>query len=210
MILLKYLTIPLLMLSSSAFANNGNKPVESLGKNLYFSCSSCHGKLGEGSAALHAPRLAGQNQKYLVEQITAFRDKRRGENSHDKYGQQMALMAANLKDDAAIDLVVQYIATLPKPTNAPELKNSKLYQQCIACHGISGEGVDAMSSPRIAGLNSLYLETQLLNFKKGIRVAPNTSFGQQMKTLVDKLTIEELKKLSELIGDNNQSSKSSK
>lgn len=32
---------------------------------------------------------------------------------------------------------------------------------CLACHGANGEGLDAAGYPRLAGLNSLYIEKQL-------------------------------------------------
>ncbi|MCW8866079.1 MAG: cytochrome c [Colwellia sp.] len=44
-----------------------------------------------------------------------------------------------------------------------------LYQQCIACHGAKGEGVDALKAPAIAGQDINYLTRQLEHFKNGTR-----------------------------------------
>ncbi len=57
----------------------------------------------------------------------------------------------------------------------------KLYAACLACHGAKGEGVEAMSSPAIAGQNEAYLVRQLDNFRAGIRGADtNDATGMQM------------------------------
>lgn len=40
---------------------------------------------------------------------------------------------------------------------------------CSICHGVDGQGNDAVGFPRLAGLNSSYLDTQLQNFASGRR-----------------------------------------
>ena len=49
---------------------------------------------------------------YLVTQLKNFHQGIRGGPSEDLYGQQMASMAANLPDEAAIRNLVAYINTL--------------------------------------------------------------------------------------------------
>ena len=83
------------------------------GKALYAVCGACHGASGEGNAALHAPRLAGQGDWYLKQQLKYFKQGIRGAHKDDTFGKTMAPMAATLADEAAIDNVVAYIATLP-------------------------------------------------------------------------------------------------
>lgn len=48
-------------------------------------------------------------------------------------------------------------------------KGKKLYQSCTACHGSEGQGNQLLRAPAIAGLDAAYLETQLHNFKHGVR-----------------------------------------
>ena len=55
---------------------------------------------------------------YLVTQLKNFKHGIRGTHPEDGYGPQMALMAAILPDDQAIDDLVTYINTL-KIQNAP-------------------------------------------------------------------------------------------
>lgn len=82
------------------------------GKTLFATCVACHGGGAEGNKALNAPRLAGQEDWYLVRQLKNFKDGIRGADPNDIYGQQMAPMAQLLPDDQAIADVVAYIETL--------------------------------------------------------------------------------------------------
>ena len=65
-----------------------------------------------------------------------------------------------------------------------------LYQVCASCHGLEGEGNQALNSPKITGQEDWYLTRQLNYFKHGIRgTDERDTFGQQMApmaaTLVD-------------------------
>ena len=74
-------------------------------------CGACHGADGRGIEAMNAPRLKGMNDWYLVTQLKNFRDGIRGGHPQDLYGLQMALMAAMLTNDQAINDIVAYINT---------------------------------------------------------------------------------------------------
>ncbi|MDC0067575.1 c-type cytochrome [Gammaproteobacteria bacterium] len=55
------------------------------------------------------------------------------------------------------------------------------YPVCASCHGAQGEGVVALNSPKLSGQETWYLETQLRNFKNGVRGAHEDDvYGQQM------------------------------
>jgi cytochrome c553 len=82
------------------------------GKTLYATCGACHGPNGEGMEALNAPKLAGQEEWYLVRQLQNFKAGVRGNNPRDTYGMQMAPMAQTLPDDQAMQDVAAYIKTL--------------------------------------------------------------------------------------------------
>jgi cytochrome c oxidase subunit 2 len=82
------------------------------GADIYVTCGACHGWDGEGRYAVNASRLAGMSDWYLVTQLKNFRKGARGVHDNDKYGVQMAMMAAILRSDARIDDVVAYINTL--------------------------------------------------------------------------------------------------
>ena len=55
------------------------------------------------------------------------------------------------------------------------------YPVCATCHGSQGEGIVALNSPKLSGQESWYLETQLRNFKNGVRGAHEDDvYGKQM------------------------------
>jgi cytochrome c oxidase subunit 2 len=159
------------------------------GKPLYAVCAACHGVQAEGNPAMHAPKLSGQGDWYLKRQLRHFKLGARGTHEQDTYGKQMAPMAATLADDAAIDNVVAYIATLPDNPAPATLQQAtsrgqKLYGTCAACHGADGRGIQAMNAPRLTGMSDWYLVTQLKNFRQRIRGAhPEDLYGPQMSSI---------------------------
>lgn len=82
------------------------------GKQRYVTCATCHGDAGQGIEATNAPRLKGMSDWYMVTQLRNFRDGIRGAHPQDMYGSQMALMAAMLRDEQAINDLVAYINAL--------------------------------------------------------------------------------------------------
>ncbi len=173
------------------------------GKPLYAVCGACHGVQGEGNLALNAPKLSGQDDWYLKQQLKYYKQGIRGTHDKDVFGKMMAPMAATLVDDAAIGSVVAYIKTLPDHPAPATVKKSTSDGQnryattCGICHGANGQGIQAMNAPRLAGMSDWYLVTQLKNFKQGVRgTHPDDKYGDQMKlmaaTLADDQAINDL------------------
>lgn len=80
------------------------------GQNLYNgSCGACHGASGEGNDSLHAPRLANQSVVYLTRQLNAFKSGQRGTDPADKYGRQMAMMAASVNIERDLADILSYL-----------------------------------------------------------------------------------------------------
>ena len=76
-------------------------------------------------------------------------------------------------------------------------KGKIAYITCMACHGAEGHGNQLLNAPQIAGLPAYYIETQLHNFKHGIRGAdPRDTTGLQMRpmsmTLADEQAIKDV------------------
>lgn len=82
------------------------------GAALYTTCAACHGDKGQGNELLNAPRLAGQSDWYLSNQLEKFRLGARGAVAGDTYGAQMRASVSQLTDAAAINDVVAYINSL--------------------------------------------------------------------------------------------------
>ena len=71
---------------------------------------SCHGEFGEGDKTIGAPRLTGQSDWYLYQQLINFQKGIRGDHPEDLYGKQMRDTALMFSDQMYKD-VVNYIAT---------------------------------------------------------------------------------------------------
>lgn len=169
------------------------------GKTLFVSCAACHGKAGEGNAALGAPSIAGLQSWYLKSQLEAFSQGRRGYKPGDTYGVQMRAAITAIPTAADRAAVVAYIAKLPtvkpKPSGKPADKaalangSTQFNALCSSCHGSNGLGNQALGAPRLAGQNSAYLARQLAAFRNGQRGAQaGDKFGKQMAAMSKLLT----------------------
>lgn len=60
------------------------------------------------------------------------------------------------------------------------------YAVCASCHGAAGEGNRAMNAPKLAGLQSWYIERQLAYYQQGVRGSnPDDSAGQMMAPMAN-------------------------
>lgn len=147
--------------------------IDASGQAPHERCGYCH-ELDGNSRMEGSPRLAGQTVDYLVKQLRDFRSRQRA-------GTMQA--TAELLSDAEIAAVARHFnAQSPRSTAtlAPAMPDRKIAEQlhrrgdstrgipaCSSCHGANGEGRGA--NPRLAGQHAAYLETQLLDFKRGKR-----------------------------------------
>jgi cytochrome c oxidase subunit 2 len=74
-------------------------------------CAGCHGKHAEGNRTFGAPRIAGQHDWYLLNQIALFRAGARGEHPNDAHGKLMRSNAP-LEEEEAKDIVA-HVVRLP-------------------------------------------------------------------------------------------------
>jgi cytochrome c oxidase subunit 2 len=82
------------------------------GREIFATCSSCHGQDGQGIWSQNAPSLNGTNDWYLARQLENYRQGIRGSHPQDLYGKQMNLISSMLRDEQAVQDVVAYINTL--------------------------------------------------------------------------------------------------
>lgn len=75
-------------------------------------CANCHGPNGAGNEQMKAPRLAGSSDWYLQSSLLKYKAGIRGSNPGNPFGPVMRNFAAQLSDQAILDLVA-YIGTLP-------------------------------------------------------------------------------------------------
>jgi len=142
-------------------------------------CSSCHGPTGASVSPLF-PRLAGQQEQYLVAQLKAFKGKTRSEKDAHDY---MWGMATLLEDSVIEGLARYYAAQKPAPgiPGDPALmaRGKLLFEKgdperqvtaCSACHGEAAEGNSIF--PRLAGQHAPYVVRQLDVIQRKFRESP--------------------------------------
>ena len=142
-------------------------------------CSACHGP-GGSSISPTFPRLAGQQEQYIENQLKAFRSRTRAEpDAHDF----MWGIAAPLSDTMIKGLAWYFSSQAPvhgKPADsALTAKGKDLFDKgvpskqipaCASCHGKNGEGMGEF--PRLAGQHAVYLVKQLTVIQNALRAAP--------------------------------------
>jgi cytochrome c oxidase subunit 2 len=81
------------------------------GKDLYETCSKCHGRQAEGRWSVNAPRMAGMSDWYLLTQLKNFKHGLRGAHPRDVTGRQMETMVLSLNEEKMQDIIA-YINSL--------------------------------------------------------------------------------------------------
>ncbi|HEY9081520.1 c-type cytochrome [Magnetovibrio sp.] len=211
------LTGVLMSVSAASFtANAEEKPKRDPGKKIYMTktCMACHGKDGR-KAMLNYPNIAGQDEKYMVNQINyIISGKRLG--SHDAtgnpraQGMQGALISpSDNKPRISKEEIQQVAAWLAKqpPADLQEPKTpldpasveagKKLFNsKCKACHGAEGKK-PLKGNPYVAGQKRDYLFIQMQDIKSKARQTPKSAgmYGivknmtdEQFATLADYLS----------------------
>lgn len=161
-------------------------------------CAACHGADGNSELGSN-PKLAGQNVRYLVKQMTDIKEGNRT----------VALMTGLLDNMSEQDLedIAAYYAeqehTIQGADPALVELGSSIYRggiadlgvaACTACHGPSGDGVAQAGFPSISGQHAEYTATQLKAFRAGERT--NDGDSAPMRTVSERLTDREIEALA--------------
>ena len=158
------------------------------GAQLVDSCAACHGADGN-SISSDWPKLSGQNQKYLYEQLKYFRDGARMNAlmmSVTPYLQ--TLNDEDLKHIAAY--YSKYNSTTGQAKNDQELLDlgTQLYRfgnikkqipACTSCHAVYGQGNSLAGYPSVAGQQVGYLTSSLKAYRSKERNAGESSLVMQ-------------------------------
>lgn len=155
------------------------------GENVYKTktCMACHGIKG-ARPVLSYPMLAGQNEKYLLNQLKDIKGGKRVGSNDPATGHpyiQGMLDIMHLVEEKDLQNVAKYLSSLPPgkpkaadPAPAPELlaAGEKAFNSlgCKACHGKDGLKPTTKTYPFIAGLNAEYLARQMTEMRDQVRV----------------------------------------
>ena len=149
-----------------AAASNATVEVDAAqaGKAAAAACAGCHGETGI-TRTPGIPSLVGQEPKYLVTAMTAYKD---GERKNDTMKAMIAPMADANLNNIALFFALQKPARAPTPAPGDPASGQALAAPCAACHGAEGVSGNP-SSPSLAGQDAQYLTAALHEYKDGAR-----------------------------------------
>jgi cytochrome c553 len=141
------------------------------GKALTVTCAACHGEDGN-SAVPNFPKLAGQNEEYLIKQIQDIKHDRRIVAS-------MVGQVDHLNDEQIADIAAYYASKDMQQSQAADKDlalGEEIYRAgiaetgvpaCASCHGPRGTGNAPAGWPRLAGQYKEYIALQLRRWRTG-------------------------------------------
>mgnify|MGYP001144597887 CR=1 FL=1 len=159
-------------------------------------CITCHGASGVGNPVVGGPALAGIEPWYLENQLLSFRNGWRGAEPDYIPAHAMQVAVAQLSD-AQIAELLESVADWPVVDNPASIsgdasRGSGLYTSCAGCHGVSGDGNQALAAPGLTRKDDWYLLRQLRLFKSGYRGGhPDDALGAQMRASMNVLETEQ-------------------
>ena len=140
------------------------------GQNINAMCIGCHGIKGYQASfpeVYKVPMISGQNAKYIVAALNAYK---KGERKHPS----MRGIAETLTDQNMADLAAYYSGhgvvegqSAPKEAKAPSAQVAALLGKanCAACHGANFSMPIDPSYPKIGGQHADYLYVALKSYK---------------------------------------------
>jgi len=163
-------------------------------------CAACHGVDGN-SAVGNFPKLAGQNERYLLKQLQEIK-------AGSRQVVEMTGMLTNLSDQDLADIAA-YFASQNVQIGAAKADlveaGEKIYRggveskgisACTACHGPQGAGIASAGYPQLGGQHAQYTEKQLKDFRVEART---NDPGNMMRDIAAKLSDKEIQAVSSYI-----------
>ncbi len=185
------MSLPVAAIAPLAFAQDHPAKAEVATKRTIEFCAGCHGP-GGNSVSPSTPRLAAQQEAYLVDEIKNLRAGTRRDKGAHGY---MLGTAARLDDETTRSVARYYAHQVPphgaKANRAQTEKGKMLFEQqigqtpqgCAGCHGIHAEGNGIY--PRLAGQHAVYVKHELRAMQTNLRQHP------AMHPFISKLSIED-------------------
>jgi cytochrome c553 len=198
------LLITTALFASMSFAQDAKPGSVAAGERQAAMCIGCHGIKGYQASfpEIHkVPMISGQNAKYIVASLTAYK---KGDRKHPT----MRAIAASLSDQDMADLAAFYEQHGGKAASAPpdgapaassEVAALLTKGACASCHGANYSKPIDPSYPKIAGQHADYLYVALKSYK----TEANPQVGRNnaiMGGQVKQFSNAELKAMAEYLG----------
>ena len=170
------------------------------GKALTAVCGACHGADGN-SLAPTFPKLAGQNESYLLKQMTDIKSGARP--IAQMTGLLDGMSEQNLADISAYFANQNVVVGQADPALVEAGKS--IYRDgnpatgvpaCMACHGPAGKGLNSAGFPQLSGQHASYTASQLKMFQFGDR---NNDAAKIMQNIAFKMNEREIQAVSSYI-----------
>lgn len=180
------------------------------GKAKSITCTACHGAEGNSANPLW-PNLAGQNARYLSEQLKAFKDPNPADDEPPaRVNALMNSQAVLLSNQDMYDLAVYY-ESLPAAAQAVAnpstlARGEALYRggdsadgvpACLACHGPTGRGNPAAGYPALNGQHAAYTAKTLRDYASGARQSGDPT--HMMQNISERLSAADIEALASYV-----------
>lgn len=171
------------------------------GKAISTTCAACHGADGNSLNPVW-PSLAGQHQKYIIQQLQYFKENKRNNVL-------MNAQAVGLSDDDMLNLSAYFSSQTPVVREVSDAASvdvaRRLYRggdaergipACLACHGPTGDGNPGVPYPVIGGQHAAYTASSLREYAKDDNARSNTETQNIMTDIALKLEPSEIDALA--------------
>ncbi|MEK8030282.1 c-type cytochrome [Ideonella sp. DXS29W] len=204
---IKAISLCVTLAAASSLAQAQVKGDAKAGEKKNAMCIGCHGIEGYQASfpqIYRVPKISGQNGKYLVSALEAYR---KGDRQHPT----MRAIAGSLTDQDIADLAAFYeghgkdaaAAAAPAQVELPADLKEKM-AVCVTCHGTNFNNTTDPANPRLAGQYADYLTASLRAYQndtKHLVGRSNATMGAMAKPLKDTEVEQIAKFLSGLQGD---------
>ncbi|HEY6923387.1 MAG TPA: c-type cytochrome, partial [Steroidobacteraceae bacterium] len=137
------------------------------GRDLFDTCTACHGTSGEGVIDGTVPAIAAQPFKVVAWALIAFRHGSRQDTRMKHFADHHVAGEQDIADLAIYISRLQPTPSVQHGTGQQIARGAEVYAgRCASCHGAKANGNDERRYPRLAGQHYEYLAHQL-------RDAPN-------------------------------------
>jgi cytochrome c553 len=160
----------------------------------------CHSADGN-SAVPNFPKLAGQNEAYLLKQLKEIQ-------SGSRQVVEMTGLLSNFSEQDLADMAAYFASQKVQIGQASEEQvaaGQQIYRAglmekgvaaCTACHSPNGTGIASAGFPALGGQHAAYVEKQLMAFRNGARA--NDPNGM-MRDIAAKLSDTDIKAVADYV-----------